>query len=133
MASRVGRGIAVPFLDRGIRRGEWSAVRPNRTLPPGKTWYPLYRRLGGPQGQSGQARKISPPTWIRSPDRPARSQSLYLLSYPVHILIISKKWKLEELDFLDLIQGVLCLTVTLFGTDCPNCAVLMHLTCNFLN
>ena len=30
-------------------------------LPPGKTWYPLYRRLGRPQGRSGQARKISPP------------------------------------------------------------------------
>jgi len=30
------------------------------TLPPGKTRYPLYRRLGGPQGQSGQVRKISP-------------------------------------------------------------------------
>jgi hypothetical protein len=29
-------------------------------LPPGKTQYPLYRRLGGPQGQSGQVRKISP-------------------------------------------------------------------------
>jgi hypothetical protein len=45
---------------------------------------PLYRRLGGPQGRSGQVRKISPPTGIRSPDRPARSQSLYRLSYPVH-------------------------------------------------
>jgi hypothetical protein len=30
-------------------------------LPPGKTRYPLYRRLGGPQGQSGQVREISPP------------------------------------------------------------------------
>ena len=30
-------------------------------LPPGKTQYPLYRRLGGPQGRSGQVRKISPP------------------------------------------------------------------------
>jgi len=29
-------------------------------LPPGKTRYPLYRRLGGPQGRSGQVRKISP-------------------------------------------------------------------------
>jgi hypothetical protein len=26
-------------------------------LPPGKTRYPLYRRLGGPHGQSGRARK----------------------------------------------------------------------------
>ena len=30
-------------------------------LPPVKTRYPLYRSLGGPQGRSGQVRKISPP------------------------------------------------------------------------
>jgi hypothetical protein len=30
-------------------------------LPPGKTRYPLYRRLGGRQGRSGRVRKISPP------------------------------------------------------------------------
>jgi hypothetical protein len=30
-------------------------------LPPGKSRYPLYRRLGGPQGRSGQVRIISPP------------------------------------------------------------------------
>jgi hypothetical protein len=30
-------------------------------LPPGKTWYPLNRRLGGPHGRSGRVRKISPP------------------------------------------------------------------------
>ena len=29
-------------------------------LPPGKTRYPMYRRLGGPQGPSGEASKISP-------------------------------------------------------------------------
>ena len=29
-------------------------------LPPVKTRYPLYRRLGGPQGWSGRVRKISP-------------------------------------------------------------------------
>ena len=39
--------------------GEGSASHPGRFLPPGKTWYPLYRRLGGPQGRSGQMRKIS--------------------------------------------------------------------------
>ena len=50
-------------------------------LPPVKTRYPLYRRLGGPQGRSGHVQKISPPTRIRSPDRPARSESLYRLSY----------------------------------------------------
>ena len=30
-------------------------------LHPGKTRYPLYRRLGGPHSRSGQVRKISPP------------------------------------------------------------------------
>ena len=30
-------------------------------LPPGKTRYPLYRRLGGLQGRSGLVRKILPP------------------------------------------------------------------------
>jgi hypothetical protein len=30
-------------------------------LTPGKTQYPLYRRLGGPQGGSGRVRKISHP------------------------------------------------------------------------
>ena len=30
-------------------------------LPPGKTRYPLYRRLGGPQDRSGRVEKISPP------------------------------------------------------------------------
>jgi hypothetical protein len=30
-------------------------------LPPGKTRYPLYGRLGGPQDRSGRVRKISHP------------------------------------------------------------------------
>jgi len=30
-------------------------------LPPGKTRYPLYRRLVRPAGRSGQVQKISPP------------------------------------------------------------------------
>jgi hypothetical protein len=47
--------------------GEGSASRPGRFLPPGNTRYPLYRRLGWPQGRSGQVRKISSSTGIRSP------------------------------------------------------------------
>jgi len=30
-------------------------------LPAGKSRYPFYRRLRGPQGRSGRVRKISPP------------------------------------------------------------------------
>ena len=43
-----------------LNGGGWSTPRPGRS-PPGKTRYPLYRRVGGPQGRSGRARKISPP------------------------------------------------------------------------
>jgi len=41
--------------------GEGSASCPGRSLPLGKTRYALYRRLGEPQGRSGQVQKISPP------------------------------------------------------------------------
>jgi len=44
-----------------LEGGVGSAIRPGQYLPLGKTWYPFYRRLGGPQGRSGQVRKISPP------------------------------------------------------------------------
>jgi len=50
MTHRGSRGIALPFHVHSTRRGEGSASRPCRSLPPGKTQYPLYRRLGGPQG-----------------------------------------------------------------------------------
>jgi hypothetical protein len=46
-----------------------------------ETRYPLYRRLSGPwAGLDGYGK--SRLTGIRSPDRPARSESLYRLSYP---------------------------------------------------
>ena len=47
-----------------LEGSEWSAARPDRTLPPGKTPYPFYRRLGGPQGRSGRAENLVP-TGIR--------------------------------------------------------------------
>ena len=44
-----------------LEGGEGSVSHPGHSLPLGKTQYPLYRRLGGPQGWSGQVQKISPP------------------------------------------------------------------------
>jgi hypothetical protein len=61
-ALRENIGIApLCFWTSALEGGEGSASRPGRILPPGKTRYPMYRRLGGPQGRSGQVRKISPP------------------------------------------------------------------------
>ena len=48
-----------------LEGGEWSAARPGRTLPQGKTRYLFYRRLGGPQGRSGLAEYVIP-TGFRS-------------------------------------------------------------------
>ena len=60
-------------------------------LSPVKTRYPLYRRLCGPQCRSGRVRKI--------PDRPARSESLYRLSYP-GLLVAECSAKLNDCKIL---------------------------------
>jgi len=80
-AHRGSRGIDLLFLDHGTRRCEGSASRTGRSLLSGKTRYPLYRRLGEPQGRSGQVRKISPPPGFDPRTDQPVAQSLYRLSY----------------------------------------------------
>jgi hypothetical protein len=55
--------------------GRLLTPRPGRFTPGKETRYSFYRRLDGPQGRSGRALKISPPTGIRCPDHPARGES----------------------------------------------------------
>ena len=93
------RGVEVQlysFMTMALEGGEGSASHSGRSLSPGKTWYLLHRRLGGPQGRSGQVRKISPPTGIRSPARPSRSQSLYRLSYMAQFYIYLSVYSLAS-------------------------------------
>ena len=59
------------------------------TLPSKKTQYPLSRRLGGPPGPVWVGAENLAPTGIRSPDRPARSESLYRLRYPGSLYLYS--------------------------------------------
>ena len=55
-------------------------------LPSGKTGYPLYRRLCGPQRQSGQVRKISPLPGFDPPTvQPVASSSSYYAIYRLGI------------------------------------------------
>ena len=81
-ARRGSRGIALLFLDHGIRR-EWGVdVTPRPLFTPGKDPVPIVQKAGwapGPVWTGGENRD---PTGIRSPDSPALSQSLYRLSYP---------------------------------------------------
>jgi len=84
VAQRVGRGIALLFHYRGTRRGcvVSSTARPHFT--PGKYPVPILREAGwapGPVWTGGKSR----PHRDLIPDRPARSQSPYRLSYPAHI------------------------------------------------
>ena len=62
-------------------------------LSPGKTWYPSYRRLGGPQGWSGWVQKFSPPPgfdpWTVQPVVSHNTD----YSVPAHILPIRNKNK----------------------------------------
>ena len=72
-------------MSAALEGGEWSAARPGHILAPGRTRYTFYRRMGGTQGRSGRKENLIP-TGIRSPDRPARSRSLYRLSYRAHTI-----------------------------------------------
>ena len=86
VAQRVGRGKALLFHDRGTRR-EWvvsSTPRPNFT--PGKDPAPILRETEWAPGLIWTGGK-SRPNRDSIPDRSARSQPLFGLSYPEHIYI----------------------------------------------
>jgi len=66
-----------------LEGGEWSAARPGRTLPPGKNPVPILQDAEWAPGPVWTGEK-SCPHRDSIPDGPARSQSLYRLSYPAH-------------------------------------------------
>ena len=66
---------------RGSRVGGWSALRPGR-FTPGKDPVPIVYETGRAPGPVWTGAENLAPTGIRSPDRPARSESLYRLLYP---------------------------------------------------
>ena len=85
VAQRVGRGIAVLFHDRGTRRGWVVTSTPRPHFTPGKDPVPTLQEAGwdpGPVWTGGKSR----PHRDSIPDRPARRQSLYRLSYRAHVL-----------------------------------------------
>jgi hypothetical protein len=85
------------YLTSALNWCGWSMLRLGQ-FTPGNLRYPMDRRLGGSQRRSGHVRKISPPTGIRSPDRPARSESLSRLRCSFSAMILN--WNFERLGFL---------------------------------
>jgi hypothetical protein len=82
-----------------LEGGEGSASRPGRSLPPGKDAVPIVQEAGWAPGPVWTGVENLAPTGIRSPDRQARSQSLYRLRYSAHFyrgnrLLISC-WQLQ--------------------------------------
>jgi len=83
VAQRVGRGIDILYHNRGTRRGWAVSSTPRLHFTPGKNQVHIVQEAGwapGPVWTGGKSR----PHQDSIPDRPARSQSLYRLSYPAH-------------------------------------------------
>jgi hypothetical protein len=76
------RGRVLLFLDHGTRRGRRVSVTPRPLFtPPGKNPLPIIQEAWWAPGPVWTGAENLAPTGIRLPDRPARSQSLYQLSY----------------------------------------------------
>jgi len=64
------------------------SVTPRPLFTPGKDPVPIVQEAGWAPGPVWTGATNLAPTEIRSPDRPARSQSLYRLSYPAQNIYI---------------------------------------------
>jgi len=93
VAQRVGRGIALLFHDRGIRRGLVVSSTPRPHFTQGKDPVPIVQEAGWAPGPVWTGGK-SLPQRDSIPTRPVRSQSLYRLSYRAtflhHIVVKSQ-------------------------------------------
>jgi len=71
-------------MTNGIRRGWGVSVKPRPLFTPGKDLVPIVQEADWAPGPVWTGADNLAPTGIRSPDRPARSQSLYRPRYLAH-------------------------------------------------
>ena len=76
------------FITAELEGGEWSAARTGRILPPGKTRYPFYRRLDGPQDRSGRTENLVPIGIRFRTVQPEVSRYTGWATGPTHIIYI---------------------------------------------
>jgi len=99
LAQRVGRGIALPFQDRGTRRGWVVSSTPRPHFTPGKDPVPISQEAGwapGPVWTGGKSR----PHRESIPDRPARSSAAIPTELPgpiyIHTYTCKSKFKCRD-------------------------------------
>jgi hypothetical protein len=82
-------------------------------LPPGKTRYPLYKRLGGIQGRSRRVRNISPPPGFdpRTVHPVASRYTDWDISAHLYMTAFCNMYLIDNTTEMDRIQ-------TLFGSPC---------------
>ena len=84
---RGSRGIALLFHDHGTRRGVRGQRHARPLFTPGKDPVPIVQEFEWAPGSVWTGAENLAHTGIRSPDRPARIQSLYRLSYPAPMYV----------------------------------------------
>ena len=87
--------------------GEEVSVTPRQDLTPGKDPVPIVQEAGWASGSVWTGAENLAPTGIRSPDRPARRQSLYRLRYPAHLFLFFKGLILQDLPSFQKFEYVL--------------------------
>jgi hypothetical protein len=119
-----------------LEGGEWSAVRPGRTLPPGKSRYPLYEKLGGSHGQSGRAENLTPPGFDPRTVQPVphsliRSLEYWLLSSYSPITAEARYfWRGKSVLRITSIHQYITIQFRFF---CKSCVRLEHFSAIFDN
>ena len=109
-AHRGSRVIALLFLGHGIRRGWGVSVTPRPLFIFGKYQVPIVQEAGWAPGPVWTGAENLAPTGIRSPDRPARGQSLYRLSYLAHIRSASSPYfsSITTVLFANILVLIVC-------------------------
>jgi len=93
-AHRGSRGIALPFLNHSTRRVCGVSVTPRPLFTSRKDPVPIVKEAAWAPGPVWTGAENLAPTGIRSPDRPARSQSLYRQRYPAHSCVVNHTQKI---------------------------------------
>jgi hypothetical protein len=89
-AHRGSRGIALLFHGHGTRRGCVVSLTPRPLFTPGKVPVPFVQKARWAPGPVWTGAENFAPTGIRSPDLPARSQSIYRLRYPAYLELVPR-------------------------------------------